>query len=661
MKKGLYLKLAANNIQKNRKTYLPYLLTCIGMVAMYYMICALSLNDGLTNIVGSETVSYTLSMGTWVTAIFAAIFLFYTNSFLMKRRKKEFGLFNILGMEKKHLCRVIFWETVFILLMSLAIGLAAGLLLNKLMFLALLRLFECEVPLGFSPSSQALLMSCLLFGGIFLLIFINSLRQIHLAKPIELLKGGEVGEREPKTKWLMALIGVLCLGGGYYIALATTNPVAAINLFFVAVILVIIGTYCLFTAGSIALLKLLRKKKSYYYRTRHFISLSGMIYRMKQNAVGLANICILSTAVIVMVSSTFSMYIGMEDIVNTRYPRSILLSTEDYSEQGKERIRSCSDALLQEQSLTSTNPLEYTYLSFAALEQGDSFSTDQGNNSVLLVNNVVNLFFFTLDDYNQRTGRQVTLEDNEVLVYSNRTDYSFSHMKVMGWDFTIKEKLEDFVDDDMMESNIASSHFIVVKDLSILEALDRDQKAVYGKNASSIHYYYGFDLYADRDEVVSFYEKLSSSLEQDGFDGSIECREEARNSFLSLYGGLFFIGVFLGLLFIMATILIIYYKQVSEGYDDLERYHILQKVGMSRAEIRQSIHSQILTVFFLPLVMAGIHMAFAFPAITRILALFSLNNVQLFALCTVGCFVLFGLLYAIVYLVTAKAYYRIVS
>lgn len=661
LKKGFYLKLAASNIRKNRKTYLPYLLTCIGMVAMYYMICSLSLNQGLEEVVGSDVVRYTLSLGAWVTAIFAAIFLFYTNSFLMKRRKKEFGLYNILGMEKKHLCRVIFWETVFILLLSLVIGLAAGLLLDKLMFLALLRLFECEVPLGFSPSSQALVMSCLLFGGIFLLIFINSLRQIHLAKPIELLKGGEVGEREPKTKWALALVGVLCLGGGYYIALSTTNPVAAIAVFFVAVLLVIAGTYCLFTAGSIALLKLLRKKKSYYYRTRHFISLSGMIYRMKQNAVGLANICILSTAVLVMISSTFSMYIGMEDIIDTRYPRSILITCLDYSEQGRDSVHRTTDSLLAEQSLTPTNTMEYTYLCFSALEQGDSFITGQDNTSVLLIDNVVNLFFLTLEDYNRSSGRQLTLEEDEVLLYSNRTDYDYSHMKVMGMDFTVKEKLEDFVGNGIMEANIASSHFIVVKDLSVIEALDREQKEVYGKNASVIRSYYGFDLDADRSQIVAFYESLSDEMKQNGIVSSIECREESRNSFLSLYGGLFFIGVFLGLLFIMATILIIYYKQVSEGYDDRERYHILQKVGMSRMEIRQSIHSQILTVFFLPLVTAGIHMAFAFPAITRILAVLSLNNVQLFALCTVGCFLLFGLLYALVYAVTAKAYYRIVS
>lgn len=655
------MKLAASNIRKNRKTYLPYLLACIGMVAMYYIICSLSINEGLDNTLGSDSVRYLLSLGAWVTAIFAAIFLFYTNSFLMKRRKKEFGLFNILGMEKKHLSRVIFWETVFILLLSLVIGLAAGLLLDKLMFLLLLHMFDCEVPLGFTPSVQALTMCCLLFGTIFLLIFINSLRQIHLAKPIELLKGGEVGEREPKTKWLLALIGALSLGGGYYIALSTTNPIAALSVFFIAVVLVIIGTYCLFTAGSIALLKLLRRNKKYYYQTRHFISVSGMIYRMKQNAVGLANICILSTAVLVMISSTLSMYIGMENIVRTRYPRSILISSQDYSDQNKETLHHWTDTLLAEQSLTAANSMEYTYLCFSALEQGDDFITGQENTSVLLINNVVNLFFLTLEDYNRTSGRQETLEDNEVLLYSNRSDYGYSHMKVMGWDFTVKEKMEDFVGNGIMEANIAGSHFIVVKDISIIEELDRAQKAVYGKNASSIRNYYGFDLNTDKDATVAFYEKLSDTLEQVGFEGKMECREEAKNSFISLYGGLFFIGVFLGLLFIMATILIIYYKQVSEGYDDRERYHILQKVGMSRSEVRQSIHSQILTVFFLPLVTAGIHMAAAFPAITRILAVLSLNNVQLFALCTVGCFLVFGLLYAVVYSVTARAYYRIVS
>ena len=301
MTKLFYSRLAATNIQKNRRTYLPFLLTCTFTVSMYYMITSLSQNPGLDKMLGSDVLRYTLSLGGWVTAIFSAIFLFYTNSFLIKRRKKEFGLFNILGMEKKHLAKVIALETLYVAVISLALGLGLGVLLEKLLFLVLLKMFETAIPLGFSPSLSAVFMTLALFGAIFLLIFLNTLRQIRVSSPIELLHSGNVGEREPKTRWIMAVLGAISLGAGYYISVTTKNPVAAMGLFFVAVLLVIIGTYLLFTAGSIALLKSMRKNKRFYYTSKHFTSVSGMLYRMKQNAVGLANICILSTAVLVMV------------------------------------------------------------------------------------------------------------------------------------------------------------------------------------------------------------------------------------------------------------------------------------------------------------------------------------------------------------------------
>ena len=658
MRKDFYWKLAASNIRNNRRTYVPYIITCIATVAMFFIVCSLSLNSGLDQLIGGNSLTAVLGMGTWITGLFAVIFLFYTNSFLMKRRKKELGLYNILGMEKKHIARVICCETLYILLVSLVAGLALGLLLNRLLFLVLLNLLRTDIPLQFEWSEKALATTLILFGVLFFFICLNSLRQIHLAKPIELLKGGQMGEREPKAKWVLAIVGVLLLGSGYAIAVTTTNPLAALSMFFLAVILVILGTYCLFLAGSIALLKLLRKNKRYYYHPRHFTSVSGLIYRMKQNAVGLANICILSTAVLVMISSTLSLYLGMENILSTRYPRDILISYSGWKDETSTRMHAWVDATLSKEDLQAENTLEYTYLSFAALQQKDYFNTDRSaGNSIMSMENVCNLVFLSLEDYNHVTGEQAVLQDNEVLLYANGPAYEYARLRVFDESFSIKQRLNSFSGEGLADFSATASYFVVVPDKEDIERLYQKQAEVYGDMASSIETCFGFDLSADREKVLDVYH----SLAQTNDDFYLQCMQDARQNFLGTFGGLFFVGLFLGLLFIMATILIIYYKQVSEGYDDRERFAILQKVGMSRREIRRTIHSQVLVVLFLPLIVAGVHMAFAFPAVTRILRAFSMTSTGLFAACTAGVFLVFTLLYAAVYVRTARSYYKIVS
>ena len=659
MNKGMYLRLAAANLRKNSRTTLPYLLTCTGTVAMFFTIYALTLNSGLEQMIGYNTISFVLRLGTAVTGIFSVIFLFYTNSFLLKRRKKEFGLYNILGMEKRHLSRVILWETLLMALISLTAGLLAGLLLDKLMFLLLLHLFNCEIPLGFELSFTAVQGTLFFFSAIFVLIYLNSLRQVYLSHPIELLKGGQTGEKEPKAKALLAVIGAVCLGGGYFIALTTTNPLSAFVLFFVAVVLVIIGTYCLFTAGSIAVLKLLRKNKRYYYQTRHFISLSGMLYRMKQNAVGLANICILSTAVLVMISSTLSLFLGMEDGLRALYPRSIQISSAGYTDQQKARLHSLTEEALTAHGLIPANTLEYTYLNFAAARRGDTFSLDNSS-SLSLLGSIYSLSFVPLDDYNRLTGSDQSLESDELLVCSPQEELP-EVLTIEQRNFRVKGRGIEFLSGSSHNAAVSAACLLVVRDISVLEDLYRMQQEAYGDNASRIQLYYGFDLDGDKEAQFSVYQQLSEEMKQEKPSGRLDFREERRDNFLSLYGGLLFIGIFLGVLFIMATILIIYYKQISEGYDDRERFLILQKVGMDRQEIRRSIHSQVMTVFFLPLVTAGIHILFAFPFITRVLAVFSLTNTSLFAWCTFGCFLVFAVFYAWIYTLTARTYTRIVS
>lgn len=659
MNKRFFPKLAAGNIRKNSKTYLPYILTCVITVAVFYIVKSLSLNPGLERMVGDETLIFTMSFGSWVTGLFALIFLFYTNSFLIKRRKQEFAVFNILGMEKRHLAKTMAWEALYVALISLAGGLLLGLALDKIMFLAISKVIGAEISLGFFVSEKAIYTTVFLFAGIFLLIFLNAVRQIHMANPVDLLREGRAGDREPKAKWLTAILGLLCVAAGYYLALTVENPVASITVFFGAVILVIAGTYLLFTAGSIALLKLLRKNKGYYYKPRHFTSVSGLIYRMKQNAVGLANICVLSTIVLVMISTTSSMMLGLEDILHTRYPYDfVLYSDESSAERTRDMVEKVQN-LQTETGLSVTDEIQYTYLAFAAVEDGDSFQVTRSG-SLMVLDSIRNLIFVPLDDYNAAMGTEETLEKGEILLYSNRSAFRYPSLKVFDKEYRIKKTLDEFLGNGIIAANASDSQFIVVRDMEEMEDLRKKQKEALADIANDFRHFYGFDTDAGEEEQTAFYQDLTSLLEENEFQGSAESKTDARAGFVGLYGGLFFLGIFLGILFIMATVLIIYYKQISEGYDDKERFEIMQKVGMSRQEVRATIRSQILTVFFLPLVLAGCHVAAAFPLLCRILALLNLTNTGLYLACAIVCFLVFTAMYVFIYLLTARTYYRIV-
>ena len=660
MNNRFFPKLAASNIKKNGKAYIPYILSCVMTVAMFYIVKSLSYNPGLKNMVGSNTMMTMMSMCSVMIALFAIIFLFYTNSFLVKRRKKEFGVFNILGMEKSHIAKTMAWENFYVTLISIAGGLVIGIALDKAMFLLIAQVLNEEISLGFFISDKAIISTVVMFCIIFLLILLNSIRQIKTANPIELLTAGNAGEREPKTKWVLTILGLLSLGTGYYIALAIKNPLTALVYFFFAVILVIIGTYMLFTAGSIALLKILRKNKKYYYKTKHFTSISGMIYRMKQNAVGLANICILSTAVLVMVSSTSSLMLGMQDVIATRYPDDFIVYSNETSEERAYESFDAIRELQEEQNLNVTSEREYRYLVFPAFINGDTFEVTRDANFSSL-GNLNNLIFVSLSDYNRVMGTDKTLAEDEILIYSDRLQFDYPTLKIFDREYSVKEKIDEFIGNGLIVAVAANTQFIVLPDGTDIEELYALQKEALSDGASEIQYYYGFNSDADEETQRAFYRTLLEDYVGHGYEGTIESKVDSRSEFVGLYGGFFFIGIFLGILFIMATVLIIYYKQISEGYDDKQRYEIMQKVGMTHQEIKNSIHSQVLTVFFLPLIVAGIHIAVAFPIITKLLALLNLLNVQLFLTCTVVCYVVFAVMYLLIYLLTARTYYKIVS
>ncbi|MCD7871789.1 MAG: ABC transporter permease, partial [Clostridiales bacterium] len=442
-------------------------------------------------------------------------------------------------------------------------------------------------------------------------------------------------------------------------AISTKDPVASIIIFFIAVLLEIAGTYMLFTAGSIAILKALKNNKKYYYKTNHFTAVSGMIYRMKQNAVGLANICILSTMVLIIVSSTSSLMIGMDNVIQTRYPNSFSVYLYETNQERPEKAISEIKTLQKENNINITKEIEYDYLSFSAFQDNNNFIVKKSNASDMLdLNKITALYCIPLSDYNKMSSTDIKLNKDEIILYSLRTDFNYSTLKLFNKEYKIKEKPSTFFINGESSAYFGSSIFIVLPDTNELTSIYNNQKAVYGDNASVLSTYYGFDTNADENTQIEFESTLKKAAKE--YSASIECRAGAKSDFMGLYGGLFFIGIFLGLLFTMATVLIIYYKQISEGYDDKERFQIMQKVGMSHDEVKASIRSQVLTVFFMPLIVAGIHTAAAFPLVSKLLALLNLSNTWLFIAATAICFIVFAAVYICIYMITAKTYYKIV-
>lgn len=647
MNKLFYPKLAVINIKKNSKTYFPFILTCICTIMMFYIMHAISINKGLDGTGGVQSLKTILSLGTIVIGIFSAIFLFYTNSFLIKRRKKEIGLYNVLGLEKKHIAKILFYECIFTSAISLIIGLIGGIILNKLMFLLLIKMLNFKVHFGFSISMPSVIKTLIIFISIFFLNLLSNLFQIKILKPIELLKGSEQGEKEPKTKWIMTIIGVTALCTGYGIALNVKSPISALFLFFGAVILVMIGTYAIFTAGSIAVLKFLRKQKNFYYKTGNFISVSGMMYRMKQNAVGLANICILSTAVLVMLSTTISLYAGMDDFLKIRYPRDIVITARETNENQIQKVNETLDSELKSSKIDIKDKIQYMNNSLEVVEKNRKFltvskNTDKSKVSVIEV--------IPVSDYNRLQGKNVTLHDDEVILFSKVKGYNDNTINIDGKAFNVKQRLDkpvEGLDNSMMD--VVDTYIIFVNNVDAV-----------GKKGFK-DYTIGFNISGTNKDIISTSDKLNKKFAQNKMKASVESAVSGREEFLSVYGGLFFLGIFLGTLFLMATVLIIYYKQISEGYEDKERFEIMQKVGMDKNEIRKTIRSQVLMVFFLPLVFTIIHIAFAFPMITKMLALLGLKNVNLFIFSTAMTIIVFAAIYTLVFSLTARAYYKIVE
>lgn len=679
MKIGFYEKLAFTGIKKNKKLYTPYILTCIGMVMMTYIISFLSSSETIRNMRGGSEIQGFLGMGFGIMGVFSLIFLFYTNSFLLRRRKKEFGLYNILGMGKKNLAVVLMWESLFIAGIAIVCGIFSGVVFSKLAELCLIKMLQGSAGFGLSVSISSISQTALLFAGIFLLIFFNTLRQIHLTNPIELLHSENSGEKPPKANWILALAGAVILGIAYYLAISIEDPISALTWFFVAVVMVIIATYLLFVAGSVVLCKILQKNKKYYYKTNHFVSVSSMIYRMKRNGAGLASICILCTMVLVMVSSTVCLYIGTEDSLRTRYPRhiNIQLNVTDYNEISSDRLEVIRSAAAEESGREGSEPkniIDYRVAAFPGYDIADGVVDVSDINNYTEYSDIWQIFIIPIEDYNSLMGKNVTLEKDEALIYTTKVGKYDKPTIAIGdrEPLTIKEKVTDFVDNGVDAMQVFPSMCIFVSDFSEKIEPLAQYKNNKGQQIMQYSWFYAFDLDLDDDAQIALEKTLSNELlamqreainETGDEELYIVCEGAAteRAGMYGLYGGLLFLGILLGIVFIFAAVLIIYYKQVSEGYEDQARFDIMQKVGMTKKEIRKSINSQILTVFFLPLLTAGIHLAFAFPLIKKLLLIFSLTNTSLLIGVTLACYLIFALFYVIVYRLTSGAYYSIVS
>lgn len=661
----MYTKLAITNIKNNRKFYFPYLLTGIITVAMFYIMCALESNPGIQSMPGAKDLGLILRLGIGVIGIFAVIFLFYTNSFIIKRRKKELGIYNILGMEKRHIAKILSKEAFFTAIIAIGGGLVTGVLFHKLACMLLYRMIGFNGGITFSFSKKGVMITAILFAIVYLLTYIYDLFQVQLANPIELLQSGNKGEREPKTKAIMAVLGVLCLGTGYFIAITTKNPIKALTLFFVAVILVIIGTYLLFTAGSIALLKILRRNKGYYYQTKHFTSVSGMIYRMKQNAVGLANICILSTMVLVAVSTTVSLYVGVEDIMKERYPNEInIRAYYDTGAPSEDSIAPIVEKSVKESGRKIRHEEDYLELYFAAIKDQGQYSLDK--EKVKTAGDRVSGFVvLTREDCKKKYNEEIPeLAENEVALFTiKKTDMDTLVLENRSYHVKEIKQFQNTEDFETIADIMDEYYYVIVNDVQDMERLWQLQKDIYQENSSSISRQVRLDIDGDSEQKKECFENIKTALgpEQAKARILIDSRQSSLDEFYQIYGGFLFLGLFLGILFLMITVLIIFYKQISEGYDDKERFSIMEKVGMSNDEVKATIRSQVRTVFFLPILMAAIHVGMAFPMIKRLLSLFGLSNTALFAGCMAGTILVFVLIYLLVFLKTSKTYYKIVG
>ena len=656
-----YSKFALNNLVKNKRFILPYILSTIFTIASFYILTSLSLGKNLDKLPqGISATKQVLGFGVIVIAIFSAIFLFYTYSFLIKRRVREFGLYSVLGMTKKQIARILILETIFIAVITLVFGLAFGLLFDKLMLLVLLKLFTAGVSFGFVITPIAVFLTILLFGGIFFLLLIYTVIKISRLKIVALLKEENNGEREPKARFILAILGLGLTGYGYYLAQTIQNPIKAITMFFVAVLAVIFGTYLIFMAVSITVLKLMKNNKTFYYKPRNFISVSGLLYRMKRNAVGLANICILSTMVLVTMGTTSALYAGSEDAYNTRFPRDIIINGYRSTEGKLAEIEKNVKKATQDAGVETKDLVSYNMLNVVGRLNGTEINYESEFTGSF--DKIKTIVVLELKDYNKVSKEQKTLNAGETLLFIDKKGkYEANEIAVQGVNLKIKEKLTEFPGAlGTAAANIMDTYYVVVKDNADVKKIESalKKKLNISDGEGEIFNYVGFNI-SDKSKEAKVIENFKQ-LEKEG-NINIEGKAENETNFKGFYASFLFIGVFISMIFVVSQVVIMYYKQISEGYEDKGKFGIMRKVGLTDKQIKQSIRSQVLMIFFAPLAVATLHTVVAYPFIEKILKLFLATDNNVFLIALAVTIAVFAVFYLIVYLITSRIYYRIIK
>lgn len=680
MKTGLYSKIAAGNIKNNARLYIPRILAEAGLLGCFYILFTLALDQRLSEALGGAYLEFFMMMGAVLIGLLSFILILYINRFLMKQRKSEYGLYNVLGMEKRHITRVLFRESLYTSLISVVLGIVFGILFYKLSSLLICRLLQAQIVAGFYYLDVVtVLIPVLIFAALDLFAFFFNCIGIYRLKPVELLKGKQVGEKEPKIKWVLLILGVLCVGAGYYICLTTQSPLEALLLFFAAAILIIAGTYFLFITGTTFVLKCLKKNKNYYYNKKHMPAVSGLLFRMKHNAVGLASIALLATGVLIMISTTVSLYSGVDDTVNEHYPSQLYLSalhkdgddvTPIPSDQLEEIVREAAGKnSLTIESITSEQSLTVSYL----LRDGRLLTKTEVSGGYD-PEEITNVIYITEATYERLEGEKDTtdphklgLKEDEIafcriLSTSYHVGDTPSALTVNSNEYRIKEQLAYFPV-DVNTGTIVDTVGIVVANDEVLSGIYQAQKKAYGEFASE---------YADRIGVYFSDESAAAAvgteLEHDisaGFKDTcvtydLDTKWDSKKNVLDMYGTFLFLGILLGFVCLFSTVLIIYYKQISEGYEDRGRFQIMEKIGMEPGEVKKTIGSQLRLQMVLPLITAAVHTAFAFPILLKLLNILMLSNTGLFVLCSIITFALFAIVYTAVYFLTSRTYYKIV-
>ncbi|HEL1639362.1 TPA: FtsX-like permease family protein [Streptococcus suis] len=668
---GLTVRLALTNLKKNRRLYFPYALMTILSTAIAYIFASLAFHPDLGQVKGANGVIQVLGFGMIVVMLAVAIMVFYANSFVMKQRSKEFGVYSILGLEKKHLLLMTFLENLVFAASSILTGLLLGLALDKLFYALLLKVMQMPVVLASTFQLKSLVTVLIYLFGIFALVSLFNIGKLGLTDSLKLVQGKKRGDKKSGFLWLQTLLALILLGAGYAIAQLVTSPLTAIPSFFGATLLVIFGTYLLFHAGVISLLNWLKNRQTYYYKPDNFISVSNLIFRMRKNALGLATITILSSMFLVTMVGGLNIYIGGKDYIANQNPNDFSIDVgmqPSTSKDQTEKWEEWADAILEEKDIPIESKVGYPYQQAYFSEvtnQQVRFLTNEEAAGMDFSDRVGIGFVLDQASYEKMTGEKLQLASDQVAIYSKGVQYQ------AGQTLTFDEKEMEVA--QVLPKNVTLGHLpdhvtfnfskylvIVVQDLTIFE------------NQAENRYYMGFESSLSEEEQVNSQEVfLSGSFESELWESnilpngtnaiSLAYRAYAMRSFFSFAGSLFFIGLLLSLIFLMAVVLVIYFKQISEGYEDRDRFVIMTKVGLDEDQTRQSIRKQLLTVFFLPILLAFVHLAFAYKMLSSILLSIGVVNAGLMLQVTAGICGGYLLLYLVVYAITTRSYKQIIS